>query len=398
MKTKRILIFTGKGGVGKTSVAAAHARNSAGEGKKTLLVSTDMAHNLSDIFEISVGREAKEAVPNLFILELDPYYIMENDFQEMSRAIVNFISSAGIGADSLELAGTLPGMEELFSLLKILEIYEKGEYERIIIDCAPTGETLSFLKFPELLSWYMEKFFPVGKLAMRVLSPISKAVFKIELPNQKAMTDIEKMYVKLMQLQELLKNKNITSIRLVSIPEKMVVEETKRNYMYMNLYNFFVDGVYINRILPKTVDNSFFNEWVCIQDKYIKELNEVFAGIPVYYIPWFDSDLNGLEGIDKIDRNVLSGKEVFKINKNKSGEQYVKTEKGYALKIYLPGAEKGALQLHESGTDIILKIGNFKRNIKKPNVLRSYRIQTAKMEEETLNILFKKQDTEGCYE
>lgn len=268
----RVFIFTGKGGVGKTSVAAAHARNSAIDGKKTLIVSTDMAHNLSDIFEVPIGKTIREVAANLHALEIDPNFIMNEDFPQMKRAITNLIESSGMPLGDIGQLAVFPGMDELFSLLKIMDIYEKGEYERIIVDCAPTGETLALLKFPELLAWYMEKFFPIGKLAMKVLSPVSKTVFKIQLPDKNAMNDIEKLYLKLMELQEFLKNRETTSIRLVTMPEKMVVEETKRNFMYLNLYDYLVDGVYINRILPKDMDNPFFSEWIRIQNQYVDEL------------------------------------------------------------------------------------------------------------------------------
>ncbi len=385
----RILVFTGKGGVGKTSVAAAHARHSALEGKKTLIVSTDMAHNLSDIFEISLGKTIKEVDQNLFALEIDPNYMVENDFKDMKRSILNIISASGMPLGDIEKLTVFPGMDELFSLMKIMEIHESGLYERIIVDCAPTGEALSLLKFPEFLSWYMEKFLPVGKVALRVLSPISKAVFKVQLPDKAAISDIEKMFIKLIQLQDLLKDRSVTSIRLVAIPEKMVVEETKRNYMYMNLYNFQVDGIYINRILPKDIDNPFFNEWIAIQKQYIEELEAVFSEVPIYRIPWFDSDLNGLDGIDKIEQNVLRGQEVFKILGDLKGEQYKKIEAGYLLELYLPCVEKGELHLHESGTDIIIKIGNFKRSIPRPSTLRNHEVKAAKFEGKTLSITFK---------
>ena len=281
----RIYIFTGKGGVGKSSVAAAHAIKSAEEGKKTLLVSTDMAHNLGDIFERKLGKEAENVLPNLDIYEIDPEYVMENDFSSIMSYLGNLLSD--VDDYSLQDMGMMPGMEELFSLLKIADIYNSERYERIIVDCAPTGETLALLKFPELLSWYMEKLFPIGKVAMRMLSPISKSVFKVEMPNKSAMTDMEKMYLKLVELQELLKNRDVTSIRIVTTPEKMVVEETKRNYMYMNLYNFNVDGLYINRILPQDINNDFFNQWIVIQREYITYLKESFSALSIYEIPWY---------------------------------------------------------------------------------------------------------------
>ena len=343
----RIYIFTGKGGVGKSSVAAAHAIKSAEEGKKTLLVSTDMAHNLGDIFERKLGKEAENVLPNSDIYEIDPEYVMENDFSSIMSYLGNLLSD--VDDYSLQDMGMMPGMEELFSLLKIADIYNSERYERIIVDCAPTGETLALLKFPELLSWYMEKLFPIGKVAMRMLSPISKSVFKVEMPNKSAMTDMEKMYLKLVELQELLKNRDVTSIRIVTTPEKMVVEETKRNYMYMNLYNFNVDGLYINRILPQDINNDFFNKWIVIQREYITYLKESFKQI----------------------------------------------EKGYQLEVFLPCVDKSSIDLYQGTTDIVIKIGNFKRNIPLPNILRNYMVTGAKFEEEKLCIIFEKGSTDN---
>jgi arsenite-transporting ATPase len=386
-----MLIFTGKGGVGKTSVAAAHARNSSNEGKKTLIVSTDMAHNLNDIFNLQIGKTIQKVSDNLYALEIDPSYVMEEDFADMKQALIRVIESSGIPIGNIGELSIFPGMDELFSLLKLKEIYASGEYDRIIVDCAPTGETLALLKFPELLAWYMEKFFPIGKVAMKILAPISKTVFKIQLPDSDAMTDIERLYRKLIELQEFLKDRKTTSIRIVTMPEKMVVEETKRNFMYMNLYDYHVDGIYINRILPKDMDNPFFNDWIAIQDQYISELEAVFEGMPIYKIPWFDTDLNGLSGIDRIEENVLKGRDVFSIQEELVSQCFEKVEAGYNLLLKLPFIEKGEVILHESGTDIILKIGNFKRCIPKPNSLRNYAVTGAQLSEGILTVNF----TEG---
>lgn len=384
----RIYIFTGKGGVGKSSVAAAHAIKSATEGKKTLLVSTDMAHNLGDIFERKLGKEAENVLPNLDIYEIDPEYVMENDFSSIMSYLGNLLSD--VDDYSLQDMGMMPGMEELFSLLKIADIYNSEGYERIIVDCAPTGETLSLLKFPELLSWYMEKLFPIGKVGVRMLAPISKSVFKVEMPNKNAMNDIEKMYLKLVELQELLKNRDITSIRIVTTPEKMVVEETKRNYMYMNLYNFNVDGLYINRILPKDINNDFFNQWIIIQREYITYLKESFSALPIYEIPWYEEELRGVENIRRIVEDVLSGKEVFEEKIITERETFKQIETGYQLEVFLPCVDKSSIDLYQGTTDIVIKIGNFKRNIPLPNILRNYVVAGAKFEEERLSIMFEK--------
>lgn len=384
----RIYIFTGKGGVGKSSIAAAHAIKSATEGKKTLLVSTDMAHNLGDIFERRLGKEAENVLPNLDIYEIDPEYVMENDFPAVTEYLGNLLSE--VDRYGLQDMGMIPGMEELFSLLKITDIYNNERYERIIVDCAPTGETLALLKFPELLSWYMEKLFPIGKVGVRILAPISKLVFKVEMPNKNAMNNIEKMYLKLVELQELLKNRDVTSIRIVTTPEKMVVEETKRNYMYMNLYNFNVDGLYINRILPKDINNDFFNQWIMIQKEYIAYLKESFSALPIYEIPWYDEELRGEENIRRIVEDALSGNEVFAKKIITERESFKQIETGYQLDVFLPCADKSSIDLYQATTDIVIKTGNFKRNIPLPNILRNYVVTGAKFDEGKLSILFEK--------
>jgi len=387
---KRILIFTGKGGVGKTSVAAAHALKSSQEGKKTLIVSTDMAHNLGDLFNVPIGKEEVRVADNLYALEIDPNYVMEKDFKNLMRAFSNMIGSINPEGVEMDEFTMMPGMDELFALLKIQELYNTSDYERIIVDCAPTGETLSLLKFPELMCWYMDKFFPIGKVAVRILSPVSKALFKIQLPDHHAMSDIETLYVKLIELQELLKNKEVSSVRLVTIPEKMVVEETKRNYMYMKLYNYNVDGIFINRILPREIGNPFFEEWITIQKKYIGEIEACFDQIPKYYIPWYDTDLLGLDAINRICDDVFAERtDLFEIKADIEGEKYEQTETGYDLKMFLPNITKDEVAVNLSGSDVIIKIGNYKRNIPMPNTLRGMAVTSAKFDQNTLVIAFK---------
>lgn len=387
---KRIYIFTGKGGVGKSSVAAAHALRSADEGKKTLLISTDMAHNLCDIFEKQLGRDIETALPSLDLYEIDPQYVMENDYEEIFNYIGNLMKTGE--ETNIQDMGMIPGMEELFSLMKISDIYAEGKYERIIVDSAPTGETLSLLKFPELLSWYMEKLFPIGKVGVRVLSPVSKKLFKVEMPNKNAMNDIEKLYMKLMQLQDLLRNRDVTSIRIVTTPEKMVVEETKRNYMYMNLFNFNVDGLYINRILPADIDNGFFDQWIDLQREYITCLKETFAALPIYEIPWYDEELRGVQNVRRIVDDVLEDISVFESKTITERESFEETEDGFKLKVYIPGADKKDIDLYQAATDIVIKTGNVKRNVPLPNSLKNYIVSGAKFEDGKLNISFVRGD------
>jgi arsenite-transporting ATPase len=192
-----------------------------------------------------------------------------------------------------------------------------------------------------------------------------------------------------MELQDLLKNREVTSIRIVTTPEKMVVEETKRNYMYMNLYDFNVDGLYINRILPKDIGNDFFNEWIEIQQKYIGELKATFAALPIYEIPWYDEELKGEENIRRITDDVLKGDEVFKTRVITQREHFEQTEDGYSLTVYMPGADKKEIEMYQVSNDIVIKTGNFKRNIPLPNILRTYVVAGAKFEDGKLKISFE---------
>lgn len=384
----RIIIFTGKGGVGKTSVAAAHARKAALSGKKTLIVSADMAHNLSDLFELPIGREITCIEGNLYGLEIDPEYEMEYNFSNLVRAIDKMIRGMDKKEEDSEDLSMLPGIEELFSLLRLQQIYDSQEFDVIIVDCAPTGETLSLLKFPELFSWYMEKLFPVGKFAMRLLHPVSEKLFKVELPDGKAMNDIELLYSKLVLLQELLKNRDVSSIRLVTMPEKMIVEETKRNYMYLNLFNFNVDAIFINRILPTDINLDFFDEWLLLQAEYIKEIEQTFGTIPIYKVKWYDIEIAGMKALDRIVDDVLTDNQILDIKTKIRNEEYEKVGNGYRLKVYLPCVTKEEIMLHETGSDIIIRIGNFKRSIPLPNVLRKYRVECAKIIDQFLRIQF----------
>ena len=388
----RIIIFTGKGGVGKSSVSAAHAVKAAKEGIKTLIVSTDMAHNLSDIFQVNVKEEPIEVRENLFALEIDPNYEMNKNYGNIMEAFKNMLG--GIKTENIEALEDIvvfPGIEELFSLIKIKDLYDKNIYDLIIVDCAPTGETLSLLKFPELLSWYMEKLFPIGKVALKILRPVSKVAFKIEMPDKKALNDIEKLYIKLGELEALLKNRDICSIRIVAILEKMVLEESKRNYMYLNLYNFNVDGLYINRVIPEEVNNSFFDGWKLAQKKYYDEFKAVFANIPTYKIKWYETDIDGIKGLERISEDSLNDNNIFKVLRKIENETFEKTEYGYLLKVYIPFTNKKDFDLFQSTTELIIKIGNFKRNIPIPDVIRKYSVTSAKLENERLYIKFEEE-------
>ncbi len=389
----RIIIFTGKGGVGKSSVAAAHAIASAKEGKKTLLVSADMAHNLGDLFEIVLDSHIHTVKENLDLLELDPELILEEDFPNFNHAVSSLLGSAASGLEKMGDNYMIPGFENLFSLMKIKRIYESGDYDRILVDCAPTGETLSLLKLPEMLTWYMEKFFPVGKAMVRVLSPISKIKYKVDLPTGQAMDDISLMHKEMVMLQELLKNPEVSSVRLVCLPEKMVVEETKRNFMYLNLYDYQVDQVFINRVLPENTGSGFMDHWREIQEKYIEELEHVFKEIPMKKIPWYPEEIRGEEAILCLAKEIEQ-ESLFDIRVKTERESYEAIEGGYRLFLQLPGAKEEEVSVRIHDMDIDIKVGNYDRCIPMPNTLRGAQIAKIKIKDEALFIDLKVKERE----
>ena len=384
-----IRIFTGKGGVGKTSVAAASAWKLAAQGSRTLLASTDAAHSVGDVLGLHIGPDVANVAENLDAVELDTERIMEGEYGDLVRSASSM--AAGMGEGCGDDLPTMPGTDGLFALLKIIDFAEGGDYDFIVVDCAPTGETLSLLKFPELFGWYLEKWLPVGKAALRVLSPLSKKLLKVELPDKSAMSDIERLYARLIDLQQLLKDPERTAVRIVTLPEKMVVEETKRNYLYLSLFGYRVDGLVVNRVLPPEARAGFFAEWGDVQARCMAELTQVFAGLPRAEVPWYGTDVCGLEGVARL-ASELPDDAVFTAAPPVEHERYERTDAGWALELALPLADKGAMELYQAGSDLVVRVGAMTRCIPLPNTLAGFDVVAARLDAGVLRVEFAEGD------
>ena len=384
----RIIFFSGKGGVGKTSVASAHALRAAENGEKTILVSADRAHNIGDVFQTETGPEIIRIEDNLDGLELDPDSLMKKEYPQATSAVWDLLGGSGFsGVDPGDDAFWLPGFEDLFSLLKIADLYKNGWYDKIIVDCAPTASTLSLLKMPELLQWYMERFSPVGKALVRMLAPSAKRKYRISLPRREAMNDMERIWQKLLELQDILKDPLITTVRLVCIPEKMIVSETKRDFMYLSLYRYPVDGIFINRILPEKTGNSFMEEWRKIQQKYIREYEEVFQNTSVFQLPWLSEEIKGQEAVKHI-ADLLPDEGQYRAESS-DNEVFTKTEDGYCLNVRLPFVEEEAIDVFREGTDLFLTVRGWRRCIPLPNVLTGMELAGHTLQEGELRLFFR---------
>jgi arsenite-transporting ATPase len=270
----RTILYTGKGGVGKTSVAAATARRCAAAGMRTIVLSTDPAHSLSDSLETELGPEPTEVGPRLFGQEVQAQQEMERHWEAVQDWLGELLAQRGVDRISAEELTVPPGMDELFSLLQIKRHHEEAEYDAIVVDCAPTGETLRLLSFPDVLSWWMERLFPIQRKAMGVARPLLRTIVDIPLPGDEVYAAVERLFGQLERLHKMMIDPELTSIRLVFNPERMVVKEAQRTYLYLNLFQYPCDLAVCNRVLPEAVHDEYFAQWKETQARYVETAAE----------------------------------------------------------------------------------------------------------------------------
>lgn len=384
----RIILYTGKGGVGKTSIAAATAIKSAKEGKKTLVVSTDPAHSLGDSFDRKLPHEPMEISANLWAQEIDTVHEVEDGWGVIQKYFTDLFTAKAIKDITTEELTIFPGMEDLLSLLRILKYYREGRFDVIIIDCAPTGETLAFLSFPEMLRWWMEKLFPIKKKALRVVGPVVEPLFKVPMPSGQVLDEIDNMYYQLDEMKKIFSDRDTTSIRIVVNPEKMVVKEAQRSFTYLNIYDFNVDAVIVNRVIPDDVRDSYFAVWKDIQKKYNDEIVESFAPIPIYHAPLFETEVVGQKILARLGDAVFGSEDPTAIKYVGRVQEVRKDGGAYILAIDIPFVEKKDLSLNQKGDQLIVKAGSIKRIITLPRTIMALSIKKAKYEENKLKIWF----------
>ena len=382
----RVIIYTGKGGVGKTSMAAATACKIAKDGKKVLVMSTDQAHSLGDSFDIKIDKEPTMLIENLYAMEIDTVYESEKSWGNLKEYFKRLITLKGGSGIEVEELLVFPGLEELFSMFKILEVYESGEYDTIVVDCAPTGETLALLKYPERLSGMINKVLPVKRAGVKSIGPIVEKVMKVPMPKDNVFDDIEYLMDKMQRLQELLLNKDVVSLRVVTTPEKIVINEAKRNFTCLYLYHYNVDAIMINHIYPAKAMEGYFNKWIKLQEEGLQEIKESFSEVPHFYVELQQQELRTLDILKKVgdsifeetDPNeVLFKKEIYSIN----------NEEGW-LKIYLPFADKEELRLEQDRNELMVGVRNESRKFPIPMEYAEKEITGAKFEDGYLYIQF----------
>lgn len=382
----RVIIYTGKGGVGKTSMAAATACKIAKNGKKVLVMSTDQAHSLGDAFDMKIDKEPIKIAKNLYAMEIDTVYESEKSWGNLKDYFKQLLTMKGGSGIEVEELLVFPGLEELFSMFKILEVYESGKYDTIIVDCAPTGETLALLKYPERLSGMINKALPIKRTGVKTVGPTVERVMKIPMPKDNVFDDIEYLMDKMQRLQNLLLNKEVVSLRVVTTPEKIVINEAKRNFTCLYLYHYNVDAIIVNHIYPAKAMEGYFNKWIKMQEEALQDIKESFSEVPRFYVELQQQELRTLDVLGKVGDtiyeeinpdDVLFKKEIYSIDNEKN-----------CLKIYLPFADKGELRLEQDKNELIVGVKNESRKFPIPSEFTKRDIVGAKFEEGYLNILF----------
>ena len=391
----RIIFFAGKGGVGKTSVAAATGIKAAQMGRKTVVMSLDVAHSLADIFDLDRGLlDQNKGQPigvrdNLWIQELDIQEEIQRYWGDIYMYISGLLNRTGIDEVLAEELAIFPGMEEVSLLLYINKYDREKEYDVILLDCAPTGESLRFISIPTTLDWYMKKIFKWERTLARYMRPVAKRVTDIPLPGDDYFQAIQDLFEKLKGVDQVLVDPEITSVRLVTNPEKVVLKETQRAFMYFCLYKMNIDAIIMNRILPDTVTDSYFSNWLKNQQHNFAEAAEFFKPVPILPVNLFSGEIIGYAPLRDLADQIYTDRNPLERFYTEEPYQLIKENANYRLRLKLPFVSKKDVELNKVYDELVIRIGGFKRHILLPRQVSSLNSITAKMEDEYLNVVFK---------
>ena len=388
----RVILMTGKGGVGKTSVAAATGLRCAELGHKTLVLSTDPAHSLADSFDMEMNHEPRKVRENLWGAELDALMELEGNWGAVKRYITQVLQARGLEGVQAEELAILPGMDEIFGLVRMKRHYDEGEYDVLIIDSAPTGTALRLLSLPEVGGWYMRKFYKPLQGMSVALRPLFEPIFRpltgFSLPDKEVMDAPYEFYEQIEALEKVLTDNTQTSVRLVTNPEKMVIKESLRAHAYLSLYNVSTDLVVANRIIPESVTDPFFKKWKENQQQYRQEIHDNFRPLPVKEVPLYSEEMCGLAALDRLKETLYADEDPSQVYYQENTLKVVQEKGNYSLELYLPGIPKEKIQLNKTGDELNIRIGNHRRNLVLPQALAALEPAGAKMEDDYLKIKF----------
>jgi arsenite-transporting ATPase len=387
----RILLFSGKGGVGKTSLSAATGVRLAELGYRTLVMSVDPAHSLADSFDLESGLfDSKTAEPcrvadRLWIHEVNIQHEIKRNWNRIWAYISSIFRTSGLSEVEAEEMAIFPGMEELSALLYVNDWYKEGRYEVVVLDCAPTGESLRFVSMPTTMKWYMQHIFPIQRGVLRAVRPIANRVAPFELPPDSYFASVKDLFDRIEGIDELLENPKTTSVRLVTNPEKMVVRETQRAFVYFSLHGLTVDQVLVNRVLPDDIEDAFFREWRTSQAKFLEEIEAYFSPVPIRSVPLFRHEVLGLERLRELGHAMFARNEdPAAVTRTERPYSFSKANGCYEVRLRAPFAEKAEVGLFKKGEELVVQVGNVRRHIGLPNSMAGLSPVRARLDAGTL--------------
>jgi arsenite/tail-anchored protein-transporting ATPase len=386
MAPPRTILYTGKGGVGKTSVAAATARTAARAGIETVVLSTDPAHSLADCLEVSVGSEPTQVGERLWAQQVAAQVEMERNWAGVQDWLGELLLERGVDRISAEELTVPPGMDELFSLLQIKRHHEEGRFGCVIVDCAPTGETLRLLSFPDVARWWLQKVFPQSSVMLNAARPFARAI-DLSLPGEAVLDDVQRLVRNLIAMNEILRDNERVSVRLVMTPDRMVVDEARRTFTYLNLYGYLTDAVIVNRVFPEEV-GAYFEPWRERQLAALAEVEAAFAPVPVLRAPYFGEEVVGSEMLDRLGGRVFAGVDSTAVLHDGLTQELVVGAEAAQLRLDLPFAEKGDISLKKIGLELVVRVDGHKRTLMLPPALGDYEPTGASFDGSALHVTF----------
>ena len=389
----RILLFTGKGGVGKTTVAASTAVRAAEAGHRTLIMSTDPAHSLADSFDVPLTSRAQELTPNLWAEQIDAQERLEANWRDIQEFVIAFLNWAGVDAIEAEELSVIPGLDEIFSLTDVKQHVDSGRYDLLVIDCAPTAETLRLLSLPEVMNWYIERIFPVERRLVKTIRPLLTKLTSMPIADDRIFQAVERLHRNLDGVRQLLTNERMSSVRLVVNPEKMVIAEARRTYTYLSLFGYRVDAVVVNRIIPDEVDDPYFGKWKDIQAGHLQTVRESFEPVPILRCRLFDREMVGVELLSELGAEVYGELEPTDILHVDEPMRVRKRGTSYVLSLRLPFTEKGELDVHRKADELYIRVGPYKRNLALPQTLQRLDVREANFVGDRLEVRFDRNET-----
>ena len=384
----RVLLFTGKGGVGKTTTAAATALRCADAGLRTIVLSTDPAHSLADAFDVELGDVPSRITPRLFGQQLDTQARMEGTWVEIQAWLMEVFAWAGVAAIEAEELSVIPGLDEIFSLSDIRTYADSGDWDVVVVDCAPTAETLRLLSLPEILRWYMDRVFPMSRKVNRVVSPILGKVAGLPTPGDEVFGSAERFYERLDGVRELLCDTERTSVRLVVNPERLVVAEARRTHTYLSLFGYRVDAVVANRLLPETVSDPWFDEWKARHAEHLEAIEEGFAPLPVLRAELAPTELVGLDALRGFGAKLYGETDPSLLLHEGEPIEVVRKAAGYELVIELPFTDREDVELGRRDDELLIKVGSYRRAMLLPDSLRRRPVGAASLRDGRLRVTF----------